>query len=259
MDATFHVPARRDRPSSLEFPMFRIARAERYPPAFQANSLPPPAAARLKALLGEATPEQASYEAIADPGLPVVGAVGLQDGRVFAVINLPEVQEQASVFALNADRLAAAVAEQEVAQKIVQTSSRFAHISKQDEELIGETAMLQSYPATALRSLERAAQVDGPGSDYAAIARVTVRALHGALAIAPRRAGAPAMSGGLALDAYRRFVTDHARTSPTYPAVFAAYARDVLKVENVEHFAAEFESRMVSAFRQEALALTRAR
>lgn len=238
---------------------FRIAQAQILPPAFQGQVLSPPGVARSRELLGEVRPEQLTFERIEEPRLTAVGAVVLEDGRIFAVVNMPKVREQASVFALDPGRLAEAVAEQEVAQKIVQTSSRFAHISKQNEELIGEAAMLQSYPATALRTLERTAQTMGTGGDYAGMVRLTIRALDEALAGASRRPGAPSTSGEQALNLYKNYVTAHAGSYPTYPAIFSSFARDVLKVEHPGAFAALFESRLVSIFRLEALALTKAR
>lgn len=127
-----------------------------------------------------------------------VGNVGTRNDNAgnpqafIAVVNQNQLPNNAALFGLKegqidgnnrsqAGTLLNAVAAEEVAQKIVQSSPQLQGMSKQKEELIGESALLNAMPEAYTRTMLRTSNVlNGqiPGNDYNAIADQTVASMQ---------------------------------------------------------------------------------
>lgn len=230
----------------------RVAR----PAAQQTTDLPADAASRVLNLLGLGQADRASlsYEVVNAPQFVETGGVLVQDGQLFAIVNDPRVREHAAIFGLDQARLRLAIAEQEVAQKIIQSNPRFAGVSNAEEEVVGEAAYLNSYPDGAIRTLERSAIFLSEGGEaaYGEIAEVTATALEEALRLTSRVPGAPQISGQQALRAFDAFIqqntTSFSNSPAPYRAAFDAFSRDVLGVTDPQAFRQVFNRTMQSNF-----------
>ena len=135
---------------------------------------------------------QLSFDYVAYNG--DVGNVGTRNDNAgnpqafIAVVNQNQLPNNAALFGLREGQIDSnnrsqtgtllnAVAAEEVAQKIVQSSPQLHGMPKQKEELIGETALLNAMPEAYARTMLRTSNVlNGqiPGSDYNGIADQTV-------------------------------------------------------------------------------------
>lgn len=216
------------------------------------------ARSRLSNLLGvQPTPEQLSYEIVNAPNRPETGGTIQQGGQILAFANAPAVNTQAREFGLDARRLGQAVIEQEVAQKVMQTDPNLARTSRQDQEAVGEAAMLASYPASAIRTLERSAQVRTPSDDYAGIADLTETALGEAIRLSPREAGAAPITGEQALEKFNSFVEANGGRFSNYQDLFKAFASEELGMKDPAQFQGVFERTMGRTFQDAATRITR--